>query len=250
MKLCRRQGRRCAQTAEETKHLILATAGKMFCNLGYEKVSLRNISEVAGVSHSLIRHHFGSKEQIWYTVSDTLNAYMENYIQALVDDFPENKPANIVLYHFIMKLLAHTLQTPQPIQFIADAIRQEGEFFDYFLGRHGKFEAIAQKLIDDHNKHNPDFPADLWELKWQMTCSAHGAISLKPLLKAVWKNKGSDINESLLRHWMLTEKNIARDLNINPNDTMKPASLNELILPIACDFSSSDSCKKELAKFI
>lgn len=247
--ICRKQGRRCAQTAEETKHLILATAGEMFCNLGYEKVSLRNISEAAGVSHSLIRHHFGSKEQIWYTVSDTLNAYMENYIQALIDGFSEDKPANVVLYSFSMKLLAHMLHNPQPMQFIGDAIRQEGEFFDYFLGSHGKFENITQKLIDAHNEENPDYVVDLWELKWQLICSAHGAVSLKPLLDIVWKDKEANGESALLRHWQLYENKISRDLNISPADFLKPKSLDELILPIACDFSNVDSCKNTVGKF-
>ena len=56
----RKQGRRSAQAAEETKGEILCVAGELFCGLGYERVSLRQISEKAGVSHSLIRHHFGN----------------------------------------------------------------------------------------------------------------------------------------------------------------------------------------------
>ena len=247
--ICRRQGKRSAQTAEETKHLILATAGKMFCQFGYEKVSLRNISECAGVSHSLIRHHFGSKEQIWYTVSDTLNAYMQNYLQALIDQFPEDKPAQVVLYNFIMKLMAHMLLNPEPLQFIADAVRQEGKFFDYFIDQSGTFETATQKLICEHNKTNPDHQIVLWEMKWQLIYTAHAAISLKPLLNKVWQPETDNQDEILLKHWSLFNQQISTMLNIKSQDKLQPTNLRSLLLPIACDFSNSEACSEELRKY-
>ncbi|MFC1235538.1 TetR/AcrR family transcriptional regulator [Vibrio sp. F74] len=247
--ICRKQGRRSAQTAEETKHLILATAGRMFCLQGYEKVSLRNISEAAGVSHSLIRHHFGSKEQIWYAVSDTLNAYMQNYLNALINEFPDNKPAQIVLYNFSIKMMAHLLLNPQPLQFIADAIRQEGEFFDYFMDQSGVFESITQGLIDEHNKQNPSYQVNLWELKWQMIYTAHAAISLRPLLKIVWEGEVSNIDEALLKHWSMFNKLIASQLNIQADDIVTSSNLRDLLLPIACDFSNPDTCSDNLRQF-
>ena len=76
----KKQGRRSAKDAEETRFQILRVAAEMFCDLGYERESLRNISEKAGVSHSLIRHHFGSKDKIWYAVSDCLHDYIQRYI--------------------------------------------------------------------------------------------------------------------------------------------------------------------------
>lgn len=246
--ICRRQGRRCAQTAEETKQQILIAAGKMFCSEGYEKVSLRNISDAAGVSHSLIRHHFGSKEQIWYAVSDALNTYMQNYIEALIAEFPEDKPANVVLYHFTMKLLAHMLINPHPLQFIADAIRQEGEFFDYFIDNHGRFEAVTQKLVDQHNKQNPEHVVDLWELKWRMIYTAHAAISLKPLLNLIWEDQVKNEDEALLRHWSLYNKQIINDLNISTDEIIKPTHLRELLLSIACDFTDEKSCSDTIKR--
>lgn len=247
--ICRKQGRRSAQTAEETKHLILETAGKMFCTHGFEKVSLRNISEAAGVSHSLIRHHFGSKEQIWYAVNDTLNAYMQDYIRALIEEFPEDKPANITLYNFAMKLMAHMLLNPQPMQFIADALRQEGEFFDYFVDSSGEFEKITQKVVDRHNEQNPEHQVKLWELKWRMIYTAHGAISLKPLLNIIWEDEGCSYDDALLKHWRIFDEQVVTMLNIQPEDIIQPKDIRELLLPIACDFSNPEACSQQLKKF-
>lgn len=232
----RKQGRRSAQTSEETKMHILCVAGNMFCKSGYEKVSLRNISEAAGVSHSLIRHHFGSKEQIWYAISDALHDYMEEYISALIAELPKNNPANLSLYQFAVKLLAHTLIVPYPIQFAADAVRQEGEFFDYFIDQHGKFEQTMLDLTDLHNSENPDFPVNMFEVKWQLILFAHGAHSLNPMMKQIWLDQTNDADEALYHHWNLFNRQLARYLNIAKQDYIQPETLRELMLPLACKF--------------
>lgn len=51
----KKQGRRSAQDAQKTRYHIITIAAELFCELGYSRVSLRHISEKAGVSHSLIR---------------------------------------------------------------------------------------------------------------------------------------------------------------------------------------------------
>lgn len=90
----RKQGRRSAEAAEQTKCMILKVAADMFCELGYERISLRNISEKAGVSHSLIRHHFGSKEKIWQAVSDGMDEFLQLYMAELINQMPQEMPSN------------------------------------------------------------------------------------------------------------------------------------------------------------
>ncbi|WCE31620.1 TetR/AcrR family transcriptional regulator [Vibrio sp. SCSIO 43137] len=232
----RKQGRRSAQTAEETKMHILCVAGSMFCKYGFEKVSLRNISESAGVSHSLIRHHFGSKEQIWYAISDALHDYMKEYIAQLISEFPQSKPANVLLYTFAVRLLAHALKVPYPIQFAADAVRQEGEFFDYFIDQQGKFEDIMFALTDRHNEEHPDNPISMYEVKWQLIMNAHGATSLKPLLGEIWKEQTNDPDQALYNHWNLFNKQMVRYLEVPQDEVLQPDSLDDLLLPLCCKF--------------
>jgi len=222
---------------------ILCVAGSMFCQKGYEKVSLRNISETAGVSHSLIRHHFGSKEQIWYAISDSLHEYMMSYISGLIEQFPIDKPANISLYHFATKLLAHTLLIPQPMQFMADAIRHEGEFFDYFIDQSGKFEEITLGLVERHNQENTGYNIKLNELKWQMILFGHGAVSFKPLLNQIWSDETDDPSQALYNHWNLFNQLMVKTLHIPENEVLAPESLDELLLPIACKFSEGYGCQ-------
>ena len=54
----KRQGRRSAEDALKTRFIILTVAADLFCEFGYAKVSLRQISDKAGVSHSLLRHQY------------------------------------------------------------------------------------------------------------------------------------------------------------------------------------------------
>ena len=75
----------------------MTEAAEMFCDSGYERVSLRNISKKAGVSHSLIRHHFGSKEKIWHAISDCLHVYFQSYISKIMQELPKDVAPNIAI---------------------------------------------------------------------------------------------------------------------------------------------------------
>ncbi|WED24341.1 TetR/AcrR family transcriptional regulator [Vibrio sp. JC009] len=227
----RKQGRRSAQAAEETKIQILTTAANMFCESGYEKVSLRNISEAAGVSHSLIRHHFGSKEQIWYAISDKLHEYMQAYIFGLLEHFGSDLPANVLIYKFSAHLHAHMLLVPKPMQFTADVVRQEDKFFDYMVDGHGKIEHIFDGLVNKFNQEHPDDQVNMWEQKWQLITSAHGAISLRPFMKEIWP--GCDLDQQLLNHWRIFNKQIAHTFLIPEDQVINTDNLRSLLLPMA-----------------
>ena len=48
-----------------TKQQILRAALQAFAAVGFEGASTRGIADEAGVKHTLITHHFGSKEALW-----------------------------------------------------------------------------------------------------------------------------------------------------------------------------------------
>ncbi|OLQ84973.1 TetR family transcriptional regulator [Vibrio ponticus] len=232
----RKQGRRSAQDAVKTKGEILRVAADMFCELGYERVSLRQISERAGVSHSLIRHHFGSKEKIWYAISDGLQEYMVGYIHTIIENMPEKLPANEKLYIFAVRLLAHMLLNKQPIQLIADAVRQEDALFDYFVDQSGKIQTIVDSIADEYNREHPDTPIKVWEIKWQMLMYAHGAASLSPFLQQTWSDETTDKEQCLLNHWQMFNKIMAARLQVDASKVLNPEkSIAELVYPTQCD---------------
>lgn len=225
----KKQGRRNAQDAQKTRYHILEVATELFCELGYARVSLRNISEKAGVSHSLIRHHFGSKEKIWHAISDGLHIYMEHYIRRILQEIPDNTPANIQLYLFSVRLLAHMLIVKQPIQLIADAVRQEDALFDYFIDHSGELECLIETLAQEYNEQFSQTPIKIWEIKWQMIMYAHSAASLTPFLKETWREETDDLDECLLRHWNLYNLLMVEKFHIDEHTRLSPSCVHELV---------------------
>lgn len=232
----RKQGRRSAQAAEETKLLIIKTAAEMFCELGYERVSLRNISERAGVSHSLIRHHFGSKEKIWHSISDCLHAYFLSYMYKLLEEIPAELPSNVILYRFSTMLLAQQLVHPEPIQLIADGMRQGDVLIDYFFDSNGELERFVTELVDSCNEGFPTTPVKVWEIKWQMLMFAHGAASMKPFLIETWRGENASHEQCLLNHWELFNRNMASLLNVEADQMLHPSDLKEILIELPCEW--------------
>lgn len=54
--------------SEESRASILSAARKAFAAKGFEAANVRDIAADAGVTHTLIRYHFGSKEKLWREV--------------------------------------------------------------------------------------------------------------------------------------------------------------------------------------
>jgi len=54
--------KRLRRTPEEARRLILETAQGLIASTGPEGLRLQDIAAAAGISHSLILHHFGSRE--------------------------------------------------------------------------------------------------------------------------------------------------------------------------------------------
>jgi len=57
-----RRVKRLRRTPEEARRLILETAQRLIASTGPEGLRLQDIAAGAGISHSLILHHFGSRE--------------------------------------------------------------------------------------------------------------------------------------------------------------------------------------------
>lgn len=55
---------------EATRELILEAALEAFAEVGYEALSVRELTRRLGVSHNLVHHHFGSKQELWRAAVD------------------------------------------------------------------------------------------------------------------------------------------------------------------------------------
>jgi TetR/AcrR family transcriptional regulator len=61
----KRIGRPPGADADKTKAAILDAALRAFAERGFEGASIREITGSVGVGHNLVRHYFGSKDDLW-----------------------------------------------------------------------------------------------------------------------------------------------------------------------------------------
>jgi len=54
-----------AQQRRRTEARILAAAGQMFAELGYDRTTIRAVAKAAGVDAGLVMHYFGSKDELF-----------------------------------------------------------------------------------------------------------------------------------------------------------------------------------------
>nr|WP_238925434.1 TetR/AcrR family transcriptional regulator [Vibrio sp. S11_S32] len=224
----KKQGRRSAQEAKQTKRQILSVAGSLFAKLGYKRVSLRLISEQAGVSHSLLRYHFGSKEKIWQHISDHLSLHFKNYFQHIIDSLPQDLPANILLYKLMNRVLACSLHDPRAIRFLADAVRQDKKMVNYLLDPSIHVNEVIENLMIQFKQQYPDSLLTGKTLRWQVTLYSHSASTLRPLLPHVFEQPSDD--DALFAHWQQFNLNISQQLHIKPQDIERPRCLATMII--------------------
>lgn len=72
--------------AEATQGAILDAAQKVFVEKGFSKASVSEIAREAGVTKSLIHHHFGSKEGLWNQVKHHSFAEYAHAQQQILDE--------------------------------------------------------------------------------------------------------------------------------------------------------------------
>ncbi len=107
-----RPGRRPGRP--RTRDQILASAGRLFAELGYDRTTVRGIAEDAGVDSRLVTHYFGSKQRLFLEVveppadprallptvlrsgSDPAKALAEFLVGSLVDDHFQRVTSGLV----------------------------------------------------------------------------------------------------------------------------------------------------------
>ncbi|GAM59338.1 transcriptional regulator, tetR family [Vibrio ishigakensis] len=176
----RKQGRRTAEEAERTKLEILASAAFLFCEKGYNQVSIRDISEQAGVTHSLIRHYFGAKVQIWRAIIDEIHEFVDAYCAKLEDHIDTELPDNERLYRYLCHFMAYMLKKPQLCQIMLDYIHhpeneaQEGEEFSPHI------QELVTKAYSDMPRIVTALAVNPGQIMWRFLIHSGGAVAFKP----------------------------------------------------------------------
>ncbi|MBY5920136.1 TetR/AcrR family transcriptional regulator [Ferrimonas balearica] len=227
----KRSGRQSAEAAEQTKRSILCAAADLFSQKGFDKVSVREISEAAGVSHGLIRHHFGSKEQIWHRICDEIHLYIQGLMHTLVEETDPALPPNKRLFQMMVRLMASLLIDPRPSRLAASAMGSKEELFDYLYDLTGNTEKVFLAELERTQQAGYLTDSNMAEIKWFCCMFSDAPATLRPLLTQTY---GSNNDEALLAHWRLFARLIAPLLGIEESEIPDPKDLRELMVQGTC----------------
>jgi hypothetical protein len=147
---------------------------------------------------------------------------------------PEHYPANLKLFEFTRRMLAFLLTFKQPIQIMADVVRQEDALVDYFMNNGDDIEDFVVSLVDAHNQAFPDNYMRMQDTKWMILMYAHAPASLVPFLKETWSDETNNIEACLVRHFMLFEEAMAIKLNIAKDSYETPKRVTDLVYDFNC----------------
>lgn len=118
----RKRGRPSRDDSAMSREAILQKAFEAFARQGFEGVSLRQLAKECGVSDSLLSHHFGSKQQLWFEAADSVfQPLYQRLIQTL-----DSVDAPNVAWQLRNNLKASLCMMAQEAQTIAFMFR-EGE---------------------------------------------------------------------------------------------------------------------------
>ena len=111
----------------ELKQRLLDAALQLFAEHGRDGVSLRDIAEKAGATHGSIRHHFGTKDDLYLTATLQLTS-----IDLLIKGapFPHKEPASPEdgerqLIHFVKRFVVIQARTGQNAEASLGMMRAE-----------------------------------------------------------------------------------------------------------------------------
>lgn len=124
----KRIGRPPGADADKTRTALLDAALRAFADRGFDGTSIREITGEVGVGHNLVRHYFGSKEDLWMAaVEHGLAPAAERLVEVL--SVESGEPLRLRLRAGFELLMAEAAANPDAFRlFLAEALRGSPRF--------------------------------------------------------------------------------------------------------------------------
>jgi TetR/AcrR family transcriptional regulator len=122
----RKLGKQTREVSKKTKKTILKAALTVFAREGFSKAKLRDIADLAGTTHGLIRHHFGTKDDLW---------------KAMVD-------YGLQLQEDNLRKIATLTKSEDPVELFR-------EFITSYISTMAKHPELSSILLHDNSKNSP-----------------------------------------------------------------------------------------------
>lgn len=126
------RGRPANASSAETMALVLGAARRLFAAHGYAATSNRMIADGAGLAHTAIYNHFGSKARLFTAVFLDVQQQLTTELERSVASAPDEAPFPRALFDAIEALRA---ADPSCVDFLASMyveVRRDAELRDIF----------------------------------------------------------------------------------------------------------------------
>ncbi len=144
-------GKQPRDVSEKTKQTVLKAALKIFAQEGFHNAKLRDIASIAGTTHSLIRHHFGSKEDLWKAVVDYgLNLQEKNILKILISH--ESADPVELFREFIKSYVSTIAKNPELSKILLHDNSRSSPHLDYLMGRQERLHSIIEPVFYNAQK--------------------------------------------------------------------------------------------------
>ena len=121
---------------EATREKILDAAETVFLAKGYGNAAMSEIADEAGVTKSLLHHHFGSKEGLWTEVKARRFRYYADAQLAMIRDGSPGSDLLRTSFEFYFRFLQ---QNPQLVRIMAWMFLERDADGPRFRPRHHSF---------------------------------------------------------------------------------------------------------------
>jgi TetR/AcrR family transcriptional regulator len=141
-------GKQTSESAEQTKLAIIEAGLKLFAARGFEATSLRELAQEVNVTHALILHYFGTKEEIW-------KASIEFGLERLAASYTHYVTLEMLACHDPVDLLKMAIRDfleasaryPEITRLVMQESIQAGERLNYILARYDPQGEVMEPLF-------------------------------------------------------------------------------------------------------
>ncbi len=143
----KKSGRQSNEESEKTKNKIIVTALKLFSQNGFYNTNLREIAAHAGTTHNLIRHHFGSKDDLWKAVVDYKVQIHADSLRQILEEAGSMDPVALFKL-FIKDLISYTAKNTELSKIFLSDYSRNSTHLNYLLKKRKIFLDITQPIFE------------------------------------------------------------------------------------------------------
>ena len=144
----RKLGKQTKAVSEKTRKTILKAALKVFAREGFSGAKLREIADRAGTTHSLIRHHFGSKDDLWKAVVDYSLRLHEDGLKKIVATRKSEDPVELYK-ESIASYISTMAKYPELSNILLHDNSRKSPHLDYIHEREKQLHEIVEPLFKE-----------------------------------------------------------------------------------------------------